>query len=144
MNNIARIGELNTWNSKRRIRGAEAIKGDKELLTLHDILEAIVGDIRSLGEPVETPIVVREDGSWLIDGDTPVEKLKEVLSVTSFPGEEEGYYRTSAGLIMYILQRIPKEGDHIELKGLRYEVVDMDGNRIDKVMVTRVPTTPLD
>ena len=114
------------------------------VITLHDILEAIVGDVRSLGEPVETPIVVREDGSWLIDGDTPVGKLKEVLSVTSFPGEEEGYYRTNAGLIMYILQRIPKTGDHIELKGLRYEVVDMDGNRIDKVMVTRVPTTPLD
>ncbi len=114
------------------------------VITLHDILEAIVGDVRSLGEPVETPIVVRKDGSWLIDGDTPVEKLKEVLSVTSFPGEEEGYYRTSAGLIMYILQRIPKAGDHIELKGLRYEVVDMDGNRIDKVMVTRVPTIPLD
>lgn len=114
------------------------------IITLHDILEAIVGDVRSLGEPVETPIVVREDGSWLIDGDTPVEKLKEVLSITSFPGEEEGYYRTIAGLIIFILQRIPKTGDHIELKGLRYEVVDMDGNRIDKVMVMRVPAIPLD
>jgi putative hemolysin len=114
------------------------------IITLHDILEAIVGDIRSLGEPVEMPIVVMEDGSWLIDGDTPVEKLKEVLSVNSFPGEEEGFYRTIAGLIMFILQQIPKTGDHIELKGLRYEVVDMDGNRIDKVMVRRVPAIPMD
>ena len=109
------------------------------IITLHDILEAIVGDVHSLGEPVEMPIVVMEDGSWLIDGDTPIEKLKEVLSVNSFPAEEEGYYRTIAGLIIFILQRIPKTGDYIELKGLRYEIVDMDGNRIDKVMVKRVP-----
>lgn len=108
------------------------------IITLHDILEAIVGDVRSLGEPVETPVVVREDGSWLIDGDTAIEKLKDVLSVDSFPEEEEGYYRTIAGLIMYVLQRIPKTGDHIEFKGLRYEVVDMDGNRIDKVLVAKI------
>jgi putative hemolysin len=87
---------------------------------------------------VETPVVVREDGSWLIDGDTPIEKLKDILSVDSFPEEEQGYYRTIAGLIMYVLQRIPKTGDHIEFKGLRYEVVDMDGNRIDKVLVAKI------
>lgn len=108
------------------------------IITLHDILEAIVGDVRSLGEPAETPVVVREDGSWLIDGDTAIEKLKDVLSVDSFPEEEEGYYRTIAGLIMYVLQRIPKTGDHIEFKGMRYEVVDMDGNRIDKVLVAKI------
>ncbi|MCC7576838.1 MAG: hemolysin family protein [Methanomethylovorans sp.] len=109
------------------------------IITLHDILEAIVGDVRTLGEPLETPVVVREDGSWLIDGDTSIEKLKDILSVDSFPEEEEGYYRTIAGLIMYVLQRIPKTGEHIELKGLRYEVVDMDGNRIDKVLVEKTP-----
>jgi len=112
------------------------------IITLHDILEAIVGDVHTLGEPVETQVMAREDGSWLIDGDTSIEKLKEVLSVDSFPGEKEGYYRTIAGLIMFILQRIPKTGDHIELRGLRYEVVDMDGNRIDKVLATRVPENP--
>lgn len=112
------------------------------IITLHDILEAIVGNVHSFGEPVEMPIVTMKDGSWLIDGDTPIEELKEALSVNSFPGEEYGYYRTIAGLIMFILQQIPKTGDYIELKGLRYEVVDMDGNRIDKVMVTRVPIVP--
>ncbi|MCC4770302.1 DUF21 domain-containing protein [Methanosarcina sp. DH2] len=111
------------------------------IITLHDILEAIVGDVHTLGEPVETQVVAREDGSWLIDGDTPIENLKEVLSVHSFPGEKEGYYRTIAGLILFILQRIPKTGDHIEFRGLRYEVVDMDGNRIDKVLVTQIPTS---
>ncbi len=109
------------------------------VITLHDILEAIVGEIRSLGEPVEAQIKVREDGSWLIDGDTPVEKLRDVLSIDSFPGEELGYYRTIAGLIIFLLQRIPATGDHIISGKLKYEVVDMDGNRIDKVLVTRVP-----
>lgn len=111
-------------------------------ITLHDILEAIVGEIRSLGEPVEAQVSVREDGSWLIDGDTPIEKLKDVLSVDSFPGEELGYYRTIAGLIIFILQRIPETGDHIILGKMRYEVVDMDGNRVDKVLVTPFPPAP--
>ena len=114
------------------------------VITLHDILEAIVGDVRTLGEPVDTPVVVREDGSWLINGDTPVEDIKKILSVDSFPGEEQGHYRTIAGLILLILERIPKTGDHLEVGGLRYEVVDMDGNRIDKVLVMRVPTEPPD
>ncbi len=112
------------------------------LVTLHDILEAIVGDVRTAGEPVETPVVVREDGSWLIDGSTPVEDIKEILSVDAFPGEEEGQYHTIAGFIMYVLNRIPKTGDHIVLGDKRYEVVDMDGNRVDKVMVMRIPTDP--
>ena len=112
------------------------------LVTLHDILEAIVGDVRTAGEPVETPVVVREDGSWLIDGSTPVEDLKDILSVEAFPVEEEGEYRTIAGLIMYVLDRIPVTGDHFESGGLRYEVVDMDGNRVDKVMVMRIPADP--
>lgn len=112
------------------------------VITLHDILEAIVGEIRSPGEPVEAQIKVREDGSLLIDGDTPIEKLKDALSVDSFPGEGLGYYRTIAGLIIFVLQRIPVTGDHIVLEGLKYEVVDMDGNRIDKVLVTQVPPAP--
>lgn len=112
------------------------------VITLYDILEAIVGEIRSLGEPVETEISVREDGSWLIDGNTPIEKIKDVLSVDSFPGESLGYYRTIAGLIIFILQRIPETGDHIILGKLRYEVVDMDGNRIDKILVTPVHPAP--
>ncbi|HII93459.1 MAG TPA: HlyC/CorC family transporter [Methanosarcina sp.] len=112
------------------------------VITLYDILEAIVGEIRSLGEPVETEISVREDGSWLIDGNTPIEKIKDVLSVDTFPGERLGYYRTIAGLIIFILQRIPETGDHIILGKLRYEVVDMDGNRIDKVLVTPFHLNP--
>lgn len=114
------------------------------LITLHDILEAIVGDVRTLGEPVERPVVVRENGSWLIDGSTPIDNIKDILSVSVFPGEEEGQYRTIAGLVMYVLQRIPVAGDSIDIGGLRYEVVDMDGIQVDKVLVTRVPIAPPD
>jgi putative hemolysin len=107
------------------------------IITLHDILEAIVGDVRTLGEPVRTPIVVRQDGSWLIDGDTPIGDVRAAVTVDSLPGEEKGQYRTIAGLVLYMLQRIPKTGDVFDADGLRYEVVDMDGNRVDKVLVTR-------
>lgn len=112
------------------------------LVTLHDVLEAIVGDVRTLGERAEVPVVVREDGSWLIDGSAAVDNIKDVLSVDVFPGEEEGRYHSIAGLIMYVLERIPTTGDYIELGDLRYEVVDMDGNRVDKILVTRVPAVP--
>jgi len=114
------------------------------IITLHDILESIVGNVRTLGEPVDVPVVVREDGSWLINGDTPVEDIKKILSVESFPEEGRGHYRTIAGLILFILERIPKTGDHLQVGELRYEIVDMDGNRIDKVLVTRVPPAPPD
>jgi putative hemolysin len=108
-------------------------------ITLNDVLEAIVGDVRDLGEPVEMPsIVMRKDGAWLIDGDTPIEKVKETLSIDSFPEEEDGYYYTISGLIMFILHRIPNIGNHIEIKGTKYEVVAMDGNRIEKVLATRI------
>ncbi len=113
------------------------------IVTLHDILEAIVGDVRTFGEPEEAPVVTREDGSWLIDGSTPVEDLKDILLVDVFPGEEEGEYRTIAGLVMYVLNRIPATGDYVETGGLRYEVVDMDGKRVDKVLVRRISTNPL-
>ncbi len=113
--------------------------GIQGVITLHDILEAIVGDIRTLGEPVDTAVVEREDGSWLINGDTPIEEVRNIVSIDSLPAEHKGHYQTIAGLILFILQRIPKTGDYIDVGGLRYEVVDMDGNRIDKVLVTRVP-----
>jgi putative hemolysin len=118
--------------------------GIQGVISLHDILEAIVGNVHTLGEPVDIPIVVREDGSWLINGDTPIEDIKKTLPVDTFPEEEQGHYLTIAGLLLFVLQRIPKTGNHVQIGGLRYEVVDMDGNRIDKVLVTRVPTVPPD
>jgi putative hemolysin len=109
------------------------------VITRNDVLEAIVGDIRSLGEPAEMPQVVRrKDGSWLVDGDTPIDKVREILSLDSFPEEEDGYYYTISGLILFVFQRIPETGNRIKLKDASYEVVDMDGNRINKVLVRKI------
>jgi len=105
------------------------------LVTLKDILEAIVGDIPSAEELAEPQVVQREDGSWLLDGMLPVEELKEILGIGELPGEEQGLYQTTAGFVMTQLGRIPAAAEHFEWGGLRFEVMDMDGNRVDKVLV---------
>ena len=105
------------------------------LVTLKDILEAIVGDIPSAEELAEPQAVQREDGSWLLDGMLPVEELKEILGIGELPGEEQGLYQTTAGFVMTQLGRIPAAAEHFEWGGLRFEVMDMDGNRVDKVLV---------
>jgi putative hemolysin len=105
------------------------------LVTTNDILESIVGDITS-SQQAEAHAVRREDGSWLLDGALPLDDLKEILPVGQLPGEERGLYRTLAGFIMAHLGRVPSDADSFEWRGLRFEVVDMDGKRIDKVLVT--------
>lgn len=108
------------------------------LVTLTNVLEAIVGDIPSIDEQGESQAVQREDGSWLLDGMLPVDDFKELFEVKELPGEERGNYHTLGGFVVMHLGRIPAAADHFEWSGLRIEVVDMDGNRVDKVLV--VPT----
>lgn len=105
------------------------------LVTTNDILEAIVGDIAPAGAQGDEEAVRREDGSWLLDGALPVEEFKELFPVGKLPGEERSSYHTLAGFVMSYLGRIPAVADHFEWQGLRFEVVDMDGKRIDKVLV---------
>jgi putative hemolysin len=106
------------------------------LVTTNDILEAIVGDIAPAGAPGEEAAVQRADGSWLLDGALPVEELRDIFPAGRSLGEERGGYRTLAGFVMAHLGRVPRVADHFEWQGLRFEVVDMDGRRIDKVLVT--------
>ena len=111
--------------------------GIQGLITLHDILEALVGEIP--GESPEEPLArQREDGSWLLDGRFAIEDLAEILPVNELP-VEDGYY-TLGGLVMDQLGRIPEEGDGFTWCGLVFEVVDMDGNRVDKVLVRPLTT----
>lgn len=108
------------------------------LVTLTDVLTSIVGELPTSDILEEQDIVVREDGSWLIDGSVTIELLKSVLGTTGeLPGEEENAYNTLGGFVMYVLGDIPKAADHFEVAGCRFEVVDMDKNRVDKVLVTR-------
>jgi putative hemolysin len=116
--------------------------GIEGLVTLNDILEAIVGDLPSIDEPAEPPVVQREDGSWLLDGMLPVDEIKELFQLAQLPGEEAGTYQTLGGMVMSHLGRIPSAADHFEWAGLRFEVMDMDGHRVDKVLVAPVETPP--
>ena len=109
------------------------------LVTINDVLESIVGDIPSEGEPAEASAVRREDGSWLLDGMLPVEKFRDLFPEVELPEEEAGTYHTLSGFVLMRLGRIPAVADHFEWRGWRFEVVDMDGNRIDKVLASPVP-----
>lgn len=109
------------------------------IITLHDLLEAIVGDLSMVDEPDEDPgIIQREDGSWFVDGMLPAEQLRDLVGLHILPGEKEGVYRTAAGFVMAELGKIPKPGDHFVMDGIRFEVADMDNRRIDKILVSRV------
>jgi putative hemolysin len=105
------------------------------LVTHHDIIEAVVGDIPSVGLPVELAAVPRGDGSWLFDGTIPVDEFQETLKLPQLEPEDEMDYQTLAGFVMKKIGRIPVAGDYFEWLGYRFEVVDMDGRRVDKVLV---------
>jgi putative hemolysin len=107
------------------------------IVTLHDILQALVGDIANPGEADDQSIVRREDGSWLIDGLTPIDDVKDVIGVSHLPEEDTGDFHTLGGFLMAQMKRVPRVADHIAVDGWRFEVVNMDGHRVDKVMVAR-------
>lgn len=105
------------------------------LVTFTDVFEAIVGEIDLPGEHGERGAVRRDDDSWLIDGAMPIDALKQLLGIERLPDEERGVYSTLAGFMLFNFGRIPRTADAFTWNGLRFEVVDMDGNRIDKVLV---------
>ncbi|MBS1812860.1 MAG: HlyC/CorC family transporter [Acidobacteria bacterium] len=112
--------------------------GTLGIVTHHDILEAIAGDMLLIDEPDYQPIQQREDGSWILDGTLTVHDIKEALELRKLPGEERGEYHTLSGFVMYKLGRIPAESDSFEFGGLRFEIIDMDQRRVDKVLVRRI------
>ncbi len=108
------------------------------LVTVHDIMEAIVGGIPSDEHPPGTMAVQREDGSWLLDGMLPVDEFHDLFDVGALPGEGRGYYQTLGGFVMMYLERTPGAGDRFTWGGLQFEVIDMDGYRVGKVLVSPV------
>lgn len=112
--------------------------GIEGLLTHHDVLEAIAGDM-PFGETATPPRAVqRADGSWLVDGMIPVDEFKELFHLDSLPGEKRDAYQTLGGFIFTSMGRVPSVSEYFEWNHLRFEIVDMDGKRIDKVLVSRV------
>lgn len=108
------------------------------VVTRKDILEAIVGDLPRLEDIEDSQIVQREDGTWLLDGTLAIEDFKDLFEIEELPGEKQGNYHTLGGFVITHLGRIPNAADHFEWERLRFEVVDMDGNRVDKILVAPV------
>ena len=105
------------------------------MITVRDVLEAITGEFST---PTDTDswAVQRADGSWLFDGLIPTPELKDRLDLKELPEEDRGRYNTLAGMIMLLLGRLPETADSVEWEGWRFEVVDLDGKRVDKVLAT--------
>lgn len=108
------------------------------LVTLQDVLEALAGEFKPRN-PEDLWAVQREDGSWLLDGLTPIPELKDCLDLKNVPEEEKGRYHTLSGMMMWLIDRLPRTGDIVEWDQWRFEVVDLDGNRVDKVLASRLP-----
>jgi putative hemolysin len=111
------------------------------LVTLQDLIEAITGEFQPRN-PETSWAVQREDRSWLLDGWIPLAELKDRLGLVSVPEEERGRYHTLSGMLMLLTGHLPREGDTAEWEGWRFEIVDMDGKKIDKVLAQRVPAPP--
>ena len=111
--------------------------GIEGLLTHHDLLEAIAGDMPLGTIPAAPMAVQRKEGDWLIDGMISIDEFKELFGVDELPGEKKDSFQTLGGFVFTRLGRIPSTADTLEWNGFRFEIVDMDGKRIDKVLVSR-------
>jgi putative hemolysin len=112
------------------------------LVTVTDLLTAIVGDLPADASEAAGAFVSRADGSWLVEGSAPMEEVATHFGMDSLPEDETGAYHTIGGFVMARLGRVPKAADTFEWGGLKFEVMDMDGRRIDKVMVARKGAAP--
>ncbi len=111
------------------------------IVSLKDLIEAITGEF-SPRDPATSWAVQREDGSWLLDGHIPVPELKDRLGLDTVPDEERGRYHTLSGMMMLLTGRLPREADSVEWEGWHFEIVDMDGRTIDKVLAQRLGGGP--
>ncbi|MFC3625062.1 hemolysin family protein [Vogesella amnigena] len=109
------------------------------LVSINDVLEAIVGDLPTDLSDTDQEIVQREDGSWLVDGMMALDDFKEHFDLDSIEGEESGDFQTLGGFVMFMLGKVPVAADKVEWNGFCFEVVDMDRTRVDKVLVIAPP-----
>jgi len=113
--------------------------GIQGLTTLTDILEAIAGDFPDVVDASDPEIIARENGTYLLDGLLHIDDFKELFDFPDLPGEEENQYQTLGGFVMTVLGKVPSAGDHFDWQGLRLDVMDMDGLRVDKILATPLP-----
>lgn len=110
--------------------------GVEGIITFRDLLESLVGQIASAGETGSPTAVPRPDGSWLVDGSYPVDQLEDILGALELPDRERIGYETVAGLVLALCDHIPRRGEWVQWQRWKFEVVDMDGLRIDQVLVS--------
>lgn len=108
------------------------------IVTLIDVMEAIVGDLPEPGDRVSPQAVQRDDGSWLVDGSMDIEEMKRLFSMGTLPGEEDDDFHTVGGFLLDRFGHIPVASESVEWGGWKFEVVDMDRHRVDKVMLSKV------
>lgn len=108
------------------------------MVTLQDLVESVTGEFTPKNKE-DAWAVRREDGSWLLDGLIPLLELKDTLEIRTVPEEDKGRYHTLSGMIMLLLGRLANTGDRTAWEGWSFEVVDLDGKRIDKVLASRLP-----
>jgi putative hemolysin len=121
---------------------ADEFGGIQGMVTLIDVLEAIVGDLPDQLRRAQPEARRRDDGSWLIDATMATGEIKELLALKALPGEDKADFQTLGGFIVTQLGRIPTAGDYFDADGWRFEVMDMDRQRVDKVLVSRAPALP--
>ncbi|MCP9800058.1 hemolysin family protein [Synechococcus sp. RedBA-s] len=109
--------------------------GVEGLVTLNDLMEGIVGDLPALEDEEEPSFVIRDDGSWLVDGSLDINDFDDRIGSKLLGSDEQRQYHTMAGFVIHALERIPKASDHFNWQGYRFEVMDMDGKRVDKILV---------
>jgi putative hemolysin len=113
------------------------------MVALNDLLGAVLGRAQATESFEDEPLVVeRDDGSWLVDGRLSVEELREMLALQDLPGEDDNDFTTAAGMVIARFGRIPRSGEHFDWRGWRIEVVDLDGARIDKLLIARALAAP--
>jgi putative hemolysin len=113
--------------------------GLEGIVTLADFVEAIIGEVPDVGESNDPEVVERADGTFLLDGMMPIDRFQQQFEVKELPHESEGYYQTVGGFVMSTLGRVPAAGDLFRWQHVQLEVVDMDGRRVDKVLLTLLP-----
>lgn len=113
--------------------------GIEGIITLHDLTESIFGDIPDIGDEEEPAIVRRQDGSMLVDGSMNIDDFMDEMQMLNYEDPDISDFTTLGGLAMYQLKKIPKTGERFSYKDLNFEVVDMDGSRVDKLLVQRQP-----
>ena len=113
------------------------------IVTLQDLIEAITGEFQPR-DPETSWAMQRADGTWLLDGLIPLPELKDRLALDAVPEEERGRYHTLSGMLMLLTGRLPRVCDTVDWEQWRFEIVDMDGKKIDKVLASRIDTSTIE